>query len=473
MPTAAPLQAARTIRPLTTLAVLGVALVTSPPGVASPQRAKLDSLVSSTTLENGLQVIAQRNPTLPIVTVELVVRAGAFTQENQSEAGLAHLIEHMLFRTGGDGSIEAEAAEIDAISNGVTGTEAVQFFFTFPSRHLAAGLALMSRMIRRPGFTAEALTTERDVVRGELQRRASEPELLLGIESDALLWGAQAWTSKSPGGNLIALNGATPERLRALYNRFYVPNNAALIVTGDVTDTTVFKLAAREFRGWKRGGDPFANLQPVVIQPLKTAARKVVSATVKDVTLLVRWQGPSVRAHPAATYAADVFAGLINQPVSQTQRRLVDGGVVDELSMSYETLNNVGPVALVARTSVDRATAAAAALGAEILRLAGGDFFDHEDLVLAKKWQRVAAHHVLESSQATAHLLAQFWSVAGLDYYLAYLDELEAQTSDDVRRFVREYIAGKPLAVVAMVPEDAGPSLRASMQRALAAWQTP
>jgi len=453
------------------VAALGLALLAGP---ASPmQRVRLDSIVQSTTLENGLQVIVLRNPSVPFVTVEMVFKAGAFTQQDQNHAGLPHLIEHLLFRSGDAGAFDAAAAEIDAISNGVTDTESVRYYLTFPSKHLSQGLSLMADMIRKPKFTQDAIEAEGKVVRGELERRASEPDLLLLTEADALLWGEHAWTSKSAGGNLIAVNAAKPDQLRAMYDRFYVPNNAALIVTGDVTHTDVVALATKVFKGWKRGADPLATVRPPEIKPLKAIARKVFAASVKDVTFFVRWHGPSVGTDPGATYAADVFAGLVNQRVSGTQRRLVDGGIVDDVSLSYETLNHVGPIELMARTSVDRGAEAAKALGEEIVRLTAGDYFDEEDLAFAKKWQRVAAHFQLERAQTAAHIIASYWSTAGLDYYLGYGDALDAQTADDVRRFVSDYIAGRPMAVVVMVPEDGGRTLQTSIQRALNTWRAP
>jgi len=342
-----------------------------------------------------------------------------------------------------------------------------------PSKHVAAGVALMSRVVRKPSFTNDALDVERQVVRGELERWASEPDALLLTESDALLWGQEAWTSKSAGGNLIALNAATPNQLESMYARFYVPNNAALIVAGDVTDTDAFALAAKEFKSWKRGADPLATVQPPAVKPLAAIARKVIPAQVKDVTFLIRWQGPSVRSDPDATYAADVFAGLVNHRVSGTQLRLVDGGLVDDVSLSYETLNYVGPIELMARTSVDRGLDAAQALGEEITRLTATDYFDEEDLAYAKTWQRVAAYYRLERSLTAAETIADLWSTAGLDYYLGYADRLDAQTGDDVRRFVATYVKGRPMAVVVMVPEDEGRALQSSMQRAIATWPVP
>ena len=455
---------------------LTAAAVVLAAGAANPafaQAAKLESLVRDTTLENGLQVIVVKNSSIPFVTVEMVFRAGAFIQSTPDQEGLPHLIEHMLFRRGESegGAFERDANEIEAAWNGTTDTEAVRYFLTFPSKNLAKGMQLMSDLIRKPNFSKDVLQSERPVVIGELLQRASEPQLLLRVQSDMLLWENEGWRSKNPGGNIPTLNAATPDLLNALYKRFYVPNNAALVVAGDVTETQVFDLASKIFRGWKRGDDPMAGLPPPRIPPLTTVKRNIFSNDVKEVTFLVRWQGPSVGKDRPATYAADVFAGLVGQPLSGTQRRLVDAGHFDAVSLNYETLNYVGPIALLARTSSERAATAAEALGQEIAKLSAPDYFSAEDLALAKKWQRVSAHFRFESASTAAHILADFWSTAGLDYYLSYEDKLDAQTPEDIRHFLTTYIAGKPLVVTVLIPQETPASVVRELSSSLGEWK--
>ena len=439
---------------------------------ALAQRARLESILRDTTLENGLQVIVVRNRAIPLVSIQMAFRGGAIVQQVPEYAGLPHLIEHILFRSdGGDFAEKADA--IDADWNGVTDSESVRYFFTIPSRHLGKGIDLMADLVRKPDFGKSVVDAERKVVQGELERRASEPDMLLRTEADMMLWGPDGFLVKNAGGNLIALMAATPARLTEMYKKFYVPNNAALIVAGDVEPADAFSLAARAFRGWRPGPDPMAGLTATPIQPLKAVAKKIVTAEVKDVTFLIRWQGPSVTKHEAATFAADIFSGLVNQRASATQRRLVDSGLLDEVSMNYETLNYVGPISIMARTSPDRAVSAANALGAELKKLVEPDYFTEDDLALARTWQEVNAHFRLERSAGAAGSIASFWSASGLAYFMNYADKLEAQTATDVRKFVDEWINDKPMAVTVRVSPAAWPTIGVPLQRALGAWTVP
>ncbi len=66
---------------------------------------------------------------------------------------------------------------------------------------------------------------------------------------------------------------------------------------------------------------------------------------------MLQWQGPSATQDPAATYAADVFSDVLNQPGSRFQQRLVDSGLFEAISVNYYTLNHVGPITIAGKTS--------------------------------------------------------------------------------------------------------------------------
>jgi len=452
-------------------AAVALALTLSAP-LAGAQATNGDAL-SATVLDNGLQVVTIRNGSVPFVTTALVLRAGAFTQASPQQAGLPHLIEHLLFRTSDAESFDERAAKIEADWNGATGPESVKYYLNFPARHLANGIELLADLVRRPRFTKEAIEAEGKIVRGELERRASDPDLLLMTTADMLLWQGPGWTAKNPGGNLIAVLQATPRDLEEMYRKYYVPNNALLIVAGDVTDTAVVRLARKSFGSWRSAPDPMASTPPPAVQPLADIQRKVVSGATKDVTLVVRWHGPSAGTQRGDTYAADVVAGLVNHPLSTTQQRLVDGGLVDDVWLSYDTRRYVGEIELTARTSPDRAAAAAAALGQELSRLVQPGYFTDDDLVLARKRQAVNAQFRAESAAGSAHVLGDFWTAADLDYYRTYHDSLNAQGRADVRRFVERYLQGKPMVVTVLIAADAWTTAYAPVERAISQWRAP
>lgn len=431
----------------------------------SAQRSAMEQ-VRDTVLANGLQIIAVRNTTVPLATIEVVVRTGAFSQLTPEDEGVPHLLEHMLFQNGFD----SDAIKAEAITyNARTESEAVSYYVTVPSRNLERGLKIMADLVRNQSFDREALKAEQKVVSGELQRRAAEPQFLLYFQSNAALWG-DGWSRKNPGGNIVAVTGATTDRLKDFVRKYYIPNNAAVVVTGDVTAPDVFAFAAKSFQSWKRGDDPFKDAPVVPMPALKASRTGIVEAPVPDLTFLVQWQGPSVTTDTSGTYAADVFSELVNQPLSALQRRLVDSGLFQSVSLSYETQRNVGPIELYARTTPEKLEAAGAALKKEIRQFSTPGYFTDLDVTLAKKRQQVLMAFQAESATSVAHPIGSAWSVAGLDYYRGYVDKVRAQTPADVQRFVQTYLTGKPMTVTILVSPDVRRSMSATLNGILSKW---
>src|SRR5439155_352104 len=288
--------------------------------------AQQSGLISRTTLDNGLEVVVAENPAVPLATVLVAVRNGAFTQDSD-EAGLAHLYEHLLFHSfrRDPSAFGYEVSRLSGRYNGTTNHEVVTYFVVVPSKHVEGGIKLLGRLLEDAHFSSGDLKDERPVVLDELQRDESDPEGLLERQVDRALWG-ESWPRKDVGGDSVSLRGITPEQLQQTYARYYVPNNAALIVTGDVTPDRVLAAARHHFGEWKRGADPFAERPIPPVTPRAGSAAILLGKDVLDVTILVALQGPSVRTDPAATYAADALFEVFNDPGSPFQRRLVDAG---------------------------------------------------------------------------------------------------------------------------------------------------
>jgi zinc protease len=451
---------------------LAVALLThAVPLSLHAQGLSLGEVMRDTVLANGLHVIVVPNPTIPLATIQVTVRNGAFTQRTAAEEGLPHILEHMLFRSFASGAGFSDAANrIDAHYNGTTSSETVTYYITLPSANLDRGVRLMADLMRQPRFRDEDLKTEKDVVGGELQRAASSPSYLHGAMVDRLLWG-DAWTQKNAIGNLVTIHGATPARLKEVYERFYVPNNSALVITGDITAAEGFSSAARHFERWRRGADPFADFTPASVPELKSNRQTVVDIETNDVSILVRWHGPGVRADRNATYAADVFAALVNSPVSGLQSRLVDSGLFQSVGMGYATLNHTGPITLRALTTADQLADASAALRAEIDRMSEPGYITAAELDIAKKGLAVDWAMYMETPTGLASVVGELWSVAGLDYTRGYLTAMQAQGIDDIERFVATYLGDRPRVMGVMMSPSTRRGLGSSLQTTLGHWR--
>ena len=416
------------------------------PAVAHAQRAELERRIQRDTLANGMEIIVVENHGVPLATLEIDARNGSFTQSPTYE-GLSHLYEHMFFKANASypqpEQFVARASELGAVFNGTTTEERVNYYVTLPSDSTIPGLAFLASALRTPLFRADELERERAVVIGEYDRAESNPFYALTTATGKALWGS-AWSRKNPLGERDVILRTTPEQMRVIQHKYYVPNNVALIVTGDVVPDSIFAAARRLFDDWPRAADPFVT-DPIPPVPALTANRAViVEQPVSTVLLILQWQGPGAHADPAATYAADVFSDVLNQPGSRFQRALVDSGLWQSLIVNYYTLNQVGPITISGEVAPDKLRDAIAALDRELGEVVKPGYITADVVNSVKQKRIVETMESLERASGFAHQLGFWWAVTGMDYFYGYNDMMAKQTPDDLRGYANRYILGKP-----------------------------
>jgi zinc protease len=427
------------------------------PGTAWAQRAELQKIIQRRVLPNGLEVIVVENHGVPLATIEVNVKNGSFTQTPEY-AGLAHMYEHMFFRANATyprpEAFVDRAGDLGAVFNGTTSEERVNYYLTVPADSLVGGIQFLAAALKAPLFRQDELERERQVVIGEYDRNESSPFFQLNREMDRRLYPGN-FSRKNIIGDRQVILTTTPEKMRTIQRKYYVPNNSVMIVAGDVSPATVFAAVERELGNWQKGPDPFM-VDP--IPPIPALTRNegvVVEAGVGAVTVFLQWQGPSVGKDPQSTYAADVFSDVLNDPGSNFQQRLVDSGLWSSLGVNYYTLNHVGPISITGQTSRENLRKALAALEAEIRKFDEPSYFDPVELEAVKAHRAVSSAFDRERSSGFAHTLGFWWSVASLEYYMGYVDNMAQQKTSDLRAYARKYIVGKPhITGVLISPTD-------------------
>ncbi|MGI9043176.1 MAG: M16 family metallopeptidase [Gemmatimonadaceae bacterium] len=427
----------------TFLFIAAAALV---PSALMAQRAELEKIIKRKVLANGLEVIVVENHGVPLATVEVNVKNGSFTQSPEY-AGLAHMYEHMFFRSNArypqPEAFISRAGELGAVFNGTTREEVVNYYITLSADSVDAGIRFLAAALTAPLFRQGELERERQVVIGEYDRNESSPFFRLNQETDNLLYPGN-FSRKNVIGDRQVILTTTPEKMRTIQRKYYVPNNSVLIVSGDVDPEKIFASAERELGGWQRGADPFAADPIPKIPALAGNDAVIVEAGVGAVTVFLQWQGPSVGEDPNATYAADVFSDVLNDPGSNFQQRLVDTGLWQSMGVNYYTLNNVGPITISGQTSPENLRKALDALDAEIARFTSDGYFDPQELAAVKAHRTVSSAFDRERASSFAHTLGFWWSVADLEYYMGYVDNMAQQTINDLKGYAAKYIVGKP-----------------------------
>lgn len=431
-------------------AALSLAVAAAAAAVPAPlhaqSRAELERILKTRTLANGLEVIVVESHGVPLATVEVDVRNGAFTQTPEY-AGLAHLYEHMFFRANArysqpDQTLE-RASQLGAVFNGTTGEERVNYYLTVPADSVEGAMRFLDASLRHPLFLPQEMAVERQVVIGEYDRQESDPFFDFSNAMTRELY-PESFSRKNTIGDRTVIATATPQMMRTIQKKYYVPNNTALIVTGDVDPERIFATAERIFGGWERGPDPFT-VDPIPpIPALTDDAVVLMEKPVSAVTVMLQWQGPSVGRDRDATYVADVFSDVLNNPGSAFQRRLVDSGLWQAVGVNYYTLNHTGPITISGQTTPEKLKAALAALETEMARFADPAYFPADELAAAKARRTVGSAMGAERASGLAQTIGFWWSVADVEYFMGYVDNMARQTPADLVRYARGYIVGKP-----------------------------
>jgi zinc protease len=441
------------------LAGLLAATLASP---ASGQRAELEKRILRTILPNGLEVIVVPNPGVPLVTIQAAVRNGSFT-ESPEYAGLSHLYEHMIFKANAEYPRPDEfvnrASELGAVFNAETREEVVNYYMTIPKDSVESGMKLMASALKTPLFRGDELERERAVVIGEYDRQESNPLFEFKKATDKALWGSAA-NRKDPLGQRAVISTTTPAQMRFIQQRYYVPNNTALIVAGDITADRAFALARATLADWKRGADPFVT-DPVPPTPvLQKDTALITEAPIGTAIIQLQWSGPSASKDPAATYAADVFSDVLNSPNSKFQQRLVDSGLFESIGVNYYTLNQVGPITISGEVRPEKLKQALAALDDELQKSIEPGYITPRELADAKQYRIADAMFQMERASEFGKQLAFWWAVTGMDYFYGYAETMARQSPEDLRRYATMYILGKPRVVAVVLPAEARAALR-------------
>lgn len=442
------------------LHLIAALLVLAPVQDKDVKLLKKTRLLTSYQLPNGLEVILVENHAVPLVTVEIAVRTGSFTETPKTD-GLAHLYEHMFFKGNAayptQEAYDKREAELGISSNGTTSTEAVKYFITLPATYLEEGMEFIHHALLTMKIDPAELEKEKTVVLNEYDRNESDPGFYLRQSVGKRLF-YDYFYRKNPIGDRDAILSSTAELLQDFRARYYVPNNSALILQGDFDPAAALKFA-RHFFGeqkWPAGPDPHAT--PLPAHPQITRNQTViVTKDYPQAMIQIGQYGPNVGADATQThetYVADVLGTIVGLQSSKFQRNLVDSGLCAGASWSYYTQHDGGEFDLTAVCEPAKVAEVHRALLDEIEKFDDPDYFTAADLKAAQRQLEVGHIYEQERGQDFAVNLAFWWAVAGLDYTLDYIPQVKKVRVEDLRAFAKKWIIGKVRVTGILVGEE-------------------
>jgi zinc protease len=266
------------------------------------------------TLANGLTVILHRDTTVPVVSVNTWYHVGS-ANERAGRTGFAHLFEHLMF----EGSKNVEEGQFDILleaaggsNNGSTDLDRTNYFIDLPSNALELALFLESDRMAYllDTMSPERVDGQRDVVKNERRQSfENQPYGMASIELDKLLWPAGHPYSWPTIGNMEDLTAASYDDVVNFFKTYYVPNNAGVVIAGDIDIARTRALVEKWFGAIPRGPVPVPVAPPAAI--LTEVKRQTITDQVRLPRLYLGWLTPREYAPGAA--ALDVAASILSE----------------------------------------------------------------------------------------------------------------------------------------------------------------
>jgi zinc protease len=241
--------------PLATAAAAAVAL---PGGSCLPGRRQLARLA------NGLTVCVLENHQAPVVTTALCYRAGT-RDEPPGHGGVAHFLEHMMFKGSarfGPGEIDRRTQALGGSNNAFTSHDSTTYYFNFAADRWTEALAIEADRIAGLTLDPGHVASERQVILEEIAMYDSEPWDSLEVAVQARLFRGHPY-GRPVLGTRGELRATAREELASFENRFYRPDNAVLVVAGEVAEEAAFSTVERFLGGLPGGAERRAGPSPI------------------------------------------------------------------------------------------------------------------------------------------------------------------------------------------------------------------
>ncbi len=413
------------------------------------------------TLDNGLQVVLVTNHRVPVVTHMVWYKVGA-ADEPPGKSGLAHLLEHLMFKgteTLQPGAFSRIVARNGGRDNAFTSSDFTGYYQNIASDRLALVMEMEADRMANLRLAEDDVVTERAVVVEErLSRTENEPAALLSERLDQALWSVHPYKNPIVGWS-HELKALTREDALAFYRRFYAPHNAVVVVVGDVTLEDVRPLAERTYGQVPAADDPVGRARVRDLPPPVDVTLTMRHPQVGQASWWRRSVAPSRNWGESDLYPAlQVLAELLGGgPVSRLYEALVvDQGVAVSASAYYNgRAVDFGTFTLSATPAVGVTPAdLEAAVDAEVARLLN-DGVTEDEIGGAKQRLRASVVYARDSTFGTARVLgAALATGAMIEDIEAWPARIAAVTADDVMRAARVAFGRANTATAILLPES-------------------
>ena len=416
-----------------------------------------DGEVQRFRLGNGLKLLLLVDRTAPVVSYFTWYDVGS-RHERPGKTGLAHLFEHLMFNETESlkaGEFDRKLEENGAESNAATWVDWTYYYESLPSDRFALAVKLESERMARLVLREPQVASEKEVVANERRYRVDDDvegtvgELLykIAFEKHPYHWPTIGWMED--------IQNFTPEDCESFYKTFYAPNNALIVIVGDVREPDVLTRLRDAYGALPASRIPPEDAQP---EPPQLAPRvleiKKPTATEK---LMVGYHGPALgdADHVTLTVMNEILFG---GRASRAHRSMViEQELASELRGWVSTFRDPGLYELYATAREGKTTGELSAAFEHEIRKIKDEVVSDAELARAKARLELSMLQSMESTSGKAEQIGFYETVLG-DPSAAFrrVEQYRRVTASDVRKAARRYLLEEGRTIIRVLPEQTG-----------------
>jgi zinc protease len=424
----------------------------APDRSAAPKPGPLPALklpqIQKRTLSNGVPVWVVELHKVPVVHVTLAVKSGSGA-DPRGKYGIASLTAEMLDEGAGQRNALQVADAIDYLGASLSTSSTSDASFVdlhVPVARLGDALPIMSDVALHPSFPDQELQRAREELLTSLVQAQDDPASLIQFAFPRLVFGPQHRYGTVSIGTAAAVKSFSVADLRQFHAQHYVPSNAAIIVTGDVTPASAVARLEAAFGAWKGTAAPRTAV-PAAPQLTARQIYLVDKPGAAQSQIRIGWVGVP-RATPdyfALRVLNTILGGSFTSRLNQNLRE--EHGYSYGASSSFDMRSAAGPFYAAAGVQTDKTSEALTEFFKELDAIRKP--IPAEEIEKAKNYLALLLPRTFETTESLAGSLAQvFVYNLPADYYATYTDRIRAVTPADVQRAAERYIQPDKFAIV-------------------------
>ena len=417
--------------------------------------------VSNFTLDNGLEVVVVPDRRAPVVTHMLWYKVGS-ADEAPGKSGIAHFFEHLMFKGTSNhpqGEFSARIAEVGGRENAFTSYDYTAYFQQIAPTELRAMMEFEADRMTNLVLTDEVIGPERDVIIEERNSRVeNSPQALHGEEVNATLYQNHPYRIPVIGW-MHEIEKLNREDAIAFYRSYYAPNNAVLVVTGDVDEATVRGLAEDTYGQIPRGPDLPPRLRPTEPEQNTKRIVEMRDERVGVPSFSERWVVPSyTTAENGEAEALDVLAEVLGGGLQSRiyKEVVVKQGLASGAGAYYQGTALDDTSFMVYGSPRGEATLeqVEAAIDAEIAKIAD-DGITQDELERSKKRTVRAMIYARDDQSGMARMYGSTLSTGGtVEDIEQYPERIGAVTIEQVQAVAKRYLDGRRSVTGYLLPQE-------------------